>query len=120
MRTSTSCVLLVTDVAAAVRSHAPQLWPEAPGNIALDSRGFGGTDATRAAVGTFAGAAHVARVRLVNQRIVMAPMEPRGALARYDRESGRYHPVLRLAERLCAAAATLAHSWVLRRSASVS
>ena len=28
----------------------------------------------------FAGAAHVARVRLVNQRIVMAPMEPRGAL----------------------------------------
>ena len=35
-------------------------------------------------------AAHVARVRLVNQRIVMAPMEPRGALARYDGESGRF------------------------------
>src|SRR5207248_5924054 len=38
----------------------------------------------------FAGAAHVAHVRLVNQRIVMAPMEPRGALAEYDARTGRY------------------------------
>ena len=79
----------VTDVAAAVRSEAPLLWPEAPGNIALDWHGFGGTE--RATVdAAFAGAAHVARVRLVNQRIVMAPMEPRGALARYDGDSNRY------------------------------
>src|SRR3954447_3701031 len=57
----------VTEVAAAVRSDAPQIWPEAPGNIALDWHGFGGTD--RASVApVFAGAAHVARVRLVNQR----------------------------------------------------
>ncbi|MGD9615912.1 MAG: xanthine dehydrogenase family protein molybdopterin-binding subunit [Alphaproteobacteria bacterium] len=79
----------VTDVAAAVLPQASQLWPEAPGNIALDWDGFGGTD--RAAVApVFAEAAFVARVRLVNQRIVMAPMEPRGALARYDAKSGRY------------------------------
>src|SRR5438874_6325751 len=38
----------------------------------------------------FAGAAHVARVRLVNQRVVMAPMEPRGALAEYDRATDRF------------------------------
>src|SRR5438874_7192674 len=38
----------------------------------------------------FAGAAHVARVRLVNQRVVMAPMEPRGALAEYDRAADRF------------------------------
>src|SRR5215213_8353121 len=79
----------VTDVAAAVLPEVPQLWPEAPGNIALDWHGFGGTE--RAIVdAAFAGAAHVARVRLVNQRIVMAPMEPRGALARYDGDSNRY------------------------------
>src|SRR3954453_10795592 len=79
----------VTDVAAAVRSDAPQLWPEAPGNIALDWRGFDSTE--RAALeAAFAGTAHVARVRLVNQRIIMAPMELRGALARYDEQSGRY------------------------------
>ena len=58
----------------------------------------------RAVAPVFAGAAHVARVRLVNQRIVMAPMEPRGALARYDARERPLHPVLRLAERLCAAA----------------
>src|SRR4051794_14907685 len=79
----------VTDVAAAVLPDAPQLWPEAPGNIALDWHGFGGTE--RAVVApVVAAAAHLARVRLVNQRIVMAPVEPRGALARYDAESDRY------------------------------
>ena len=30
------------------------------------------------------------RVRLVNQRIVMAPMEPRAALAVYEPETDRY------------------------------
>src|SRR3954453_21781160 len=79
----------VTDVAMAALPEAPLLWPEAPGNIALDWHVFGGTE--RATVdAAFAAAAHVARVRLVNQRIVMAPMEPRGALARYEGESGRY------------------------------
>ncbi len=79
----------VTDVAAALLPQAPQLWPEAPGNLALDWHGFGGTE-REAVTPVFAAAAHVARVLLVNQRIVMAPMEPRGALARYDSESGRY------------------------------
>jgi len=32
----------------------------------------------------FAGAAHVARVSAVNQRLVVASMEPRGATARHD------------------------------------
>src|SRR5215213_7588783 len=32
----------VTDVAAAVLPEAPQLWSEAPGNVALDWHGFGG------------------------------------------------------------------------------
>ena len=81
----------VTDVIAAGLPEAPQLWPEAPGNLALDWRGFAAADADREErERIFAGAAHVARVRLVNQRVVMAPMEPRGALARYDRETDRF------------------------------
>ena len=40
-----------------------------------------------------AGAAHIASVRLVNQRIVMAPMEPRAGVAVYEPETDRYVPV---------------------------
>jgi aerobic carbon-monoxide dehydrogenase large subunit len=79
----------VTDVAAAARPGAPQIWPEAPGNLALDWPGLGSADRARLDA-ILAGAAHVARVRLVNQRIVVAPMEPRGALARYEPEGDRY------------------------------
>src|SRR5205823_3064202 len=79
------------DVAAAVSPMAPQIWPEAAGNVALDWPGFADGDAGRPERDRiFASAAHVARVRLVNQRIVMAPMEPRGALALYDREADRF------------------------------
>ena len=81
----------VTDVAQAVAADAPPLWPEAPGNIALDWHGFApNPEQRRELERIFAGAAHVARVRLVNQRIVMAPMEPRAALAEYDRAADRY------------------------------
>jgi carbon-monoxide dehydrogenase large subunit len=82
----------VADLARAVEPGAPLIWPEAAGNIAVDWHGFTAPDpAARAQLdATFAKAAHVARVRLVNQRIVMAPMEPRGALAGFDTESGRY------------------------------
>jgi aerobic carbon-monoxide dehydrogenase large subunit len=85
----------VTDLVHAASPGAPQIWPEAPGNIALDWRpyplGVGASPAARQELDrVFAGAAHVARVRLVNQRIVMAPMEPRGALAVYEPDTGRY------------------------------
>src|ERR1051325_6333392 len=81
----------VTDVAEAARGGAPQIWPEAPDNVALDWHGFAADEQHRHELDRiFAGAAHVARVRLVNQRIVMAPMEPRGALALYDREADRF------------------------------
>ncbi|HZK91368.1 MAG TPA: xanthine dehydrogenase family protein molybdopterin-binding subunit [Stellaceae bacterium] len=81
----------VSDVSRAAQPGAPQLWPEAPGNLAVDWHPYGAKPEERAELDRiFAGAAHVARVRLVNQRIVMAPMEPRGALALYDRETERY------------------------------
>ena len=81
----------VTDVALAGLPQAPQIWPAAPGNLALDWHGFAGADADRQERELiFAGAAHVARVHLVNQRIIMAPMEPRAALARYDAGADRF------------------------------
>ncbi len=64
----------------------------------------------RARATIFADAAHVARVRLVNQRIVMAPMEPRGALAVYDRESRPLHPVTAPRKAPSSCASTLPHS----------
>ena len=38
----------------------------------------------------FAAAEHVVRVRLVNNRIVVNSMEPRGAMGDFDRGTGRY------------------------------
>jgi len=81
----------VTDLARAALPGAPRIWAEAPDNVALDWRGAGATPEARQELDrTFVAAAHVARVSLVNQRIVMAPLEPRGALAEYDAASGRY------------------------------
>jgi carbon-monoxide dehydrogenase large subunit len=81
----------VTNVARAALPGAPQIWPEAAGNLALDWHPYGARPDERAELDrVFAGAAHVAQVRLVNQRIVMAPMEPRGGLAFYEPEADRY------------------------------
>jgi aerobic carbon-monoxide dehydrogenase large subunit len=81
----------VADISRAAQPGAPQIWPEAPGNLAVDWHPYGAKPEERAALDRiFTGAAHVARVRLVNQRIVMAPMEPRAALAFYEPETGRY------------------------------
>ena len=86
----------VTDARAAVAAGAPQLWPEAPGNI-----GFDWTAPADAAPGSegkkqaaleraFKDAAHVVRVELVNQRLVVASLEPRTATASYDADSKRF------------------------------
>ena len=82
----------VTDVAKAVAPDAPQLWPDAPANVALDWPGPVADDGqiAREVEAAIASAAHVARVTEVNQRIVVASMEPRGASAAYDSASGTY------------------------------
>jgi len=76
----------VTDLEAAIAPGAPQLHDEAPGNVALDWR-YGDRDAIAAA---FEGAAHVTRLKLANSRIVVASMEPRGAVAEWDDRTGRF------------------------------
>ena len=76
----------VVDGCAALEAGAPQLWPSAPGNVALDWEG-GDADAVRVA---FTRAAHVTRLRIVNNRVVIAPMETRGVIAEYEPRDGRY------------------------------
>ncbi|MBL8587138.1 MAG: xanthine dehydrogenase family protein molybdopterin-binding subunit [Methylobacteriaceae bacterium] len=74
------------DLASALKPGAAQVWPEAPGNLALDT-GLGDKAKTDAA---FAGAAKVVRLRLVNNRLIANYMETRAAVGEYDAASGRY------------------------------
>ena len=74
------------DVTGAMAAGAPLVWPEAGGNIALDWE-----DGDEAAVdAAFARAAHIERVRLFDTRLAVAAMEPRAAIATFDRQTERY------------------------------
>jgi carbon-monoxide dehydrogenase large subunit len=75
----------VADTADAMAHGAPQLCPEAAGNMAALMR-HGDADATARA---FASAAHVVELDLVNQRLAPSPIEPRATLAIYDAPSDR-------------------------------
>jgi aerobic carbon-monoxide dehydrogenase large subunit len=83
----------VVDLRDAIKPDAPQVWPEAPGNIAVDWLGMAADPEANAkkVEDVFGSAAHVARVSLVHQRIVVASMEPRGATASYDQANGSYY-----------------------------
>ena len=70
-----------TEAADALAPGAPLLWEGVPGNLAFTFR-KGDPDAVARAV---AGAAHVVSLTLVNNRLIVAPLEHRGALAEYDR-----------------------------------
>src|SRR5262245_13114421 len=76
----------VSDVTRALAPDAPAVWAEAPDNIALDWED-GDAEAVAQA---FAGAAHVARVRLTDTRLAPSAMEPRAAIASFDAETERY------------------------------
>lgn len=70
----------VPNIEAALAPDAPQLHPEAPGNMVYDW-----TLGDEAAVNdAFAKAAHVVTFDLVNNRLVPNAMEPRAALADYN------------------------------------
>src|SRR6516164_11120878 len=82
----------VTDARAALQPGAPELWPEAPGNLATDWPGpAADPDANAAEVERiFASAKHIARVSEMNQRLCVASMEPRGGTASYDAARDTY------------------------------
>jgi len=75
----------VTDTAGAAEPGRPQLHDQAPDNLAFDWE-YGDRAALDAA---FAQAARVVRLRLVNNRLISNPMEPRAALADWDAAEGR-------------------------------
>ena len=77
----------VVSIADAVLPDAPSIWPEAADNIAFQfNRGEIGP--VEAAIRD---AAHVVECELVNNRVVAAPLETRGALGEFDAASGRLH-----------------------------
>ena len=80
------------DLREAVAEGAAQVWPEAPGNIAVDWPGPAADPEANAKEvdRIIASAAHVARVAVVHQRIMVQSMEPRGASASYDPANDSY------------------------------
>ena len=76
----------VVGVLDAVQPGAPQLFDDVPNNLCCDWE-LGDKAAIDAA---FKKAAHVARISLVNNRLVGNPMEPRAAIAEYNRGTGHY------------------------------
>ncbi len=72
----------VTDAKCALEPGAPQLWPEAPGNVSAEVQ-YGDAQKTDAA---FARAAHVTRISLHNQRLNAMALEPRCSIAVYENE----------------------------------
>ena len=80
------------DLRAAIKPGAPQVWPEAPGNIAVDWAGLAPNpdDNAKEVDRIIASAKHVARISLLHQRINVASMEPRGATASYDAGNDSY------------------------------
>ncbi|PYN87005.1 MAG: carbon monoxide dehydrogenase [Candidatus Rokuibacteriota bacterium] len=70
----------------ALRTGAPAVWAEVPGNIAFVWEA-GNKEAVARGI---AGAAHVTRLDFVVSRVAAAPMEPRGAVGEWDRRTGRY------------------------------
>jgi carbon-monoxide dehydrogenase large subunit len=76
----------VTSAEAAAKPGAPQLYDHIPDNVALDYH-YGDAAKIDAA---FAAAAHVTKLDIVNNRVAVVAMEPRAALASYDKASERF------------------------------
>jgi len=75
-----------TDLATAMDPGAAQVWPEGKNNVCFDWE-IGDRAATDA---EFAKAAHVTKLTVVNNRIIVSSMEARAALAEYDAGAGRW------------------------------
>ncbi len=72
--------------AAVEMGEGGDVWPEAPGNLAFDMD-VGDPAKTDAA---FAAADRVVSLTIVNNRLVTNYLEPRGCVAEYDAEGGRW------------------------------
>lgn len=77
---------VVPSMEAAMAEGAPQLYPDAPGNLCFAAE-IGDAAKTAAA---FAGAAHVVDLQTRQPRLAHASMEMRGSVGVFDRRLGRY------------------------------
>jgi aerobic carbon-monoxide dehydrogenase large subunit len=75
-----------TDLATAMDAGVSAVWPEVARNLAFDWE-IGDKAATDA---EFAKAAHVTKLTIVNNRIIVNSIEARAAIADYDPEKGRW------------------------------
>ncbi len=76
----------ITDTAGALDKGAPLVWPEVAHNRVFDWE----IGDKAAAEGHFAEAAHITRLTVVNNRIVVSSMEARAAIAEYDAGAQRW------------------------------
>ncbi|TPI58750.1 xanthine dehydrogenase family protein molybdopterin-binding subunit [Mesorhizobium sp. B3-1-3] len=76
----------VVDATKAIQPGAPQVHAEAENNLIFDWE-LGDGKATDAAIRS---AAHVTRMKIVNNRLVPNAMEPRAALGHYDKAEDHY------------------------------
>jgi carbon-monoxide dehydrogenase large subunit len=70
----------------AAKPGAPQLYDEVPGNIAID---YQHGDSAKVAE-AMKNSVHVVSLPLINQRLVVAAMEPRSAIGEFDRQNERW------------------------------
>jgi carbon-monoxide dehydrogenase large subunit len=70
----------VVDGGAALAAGAPALWEQAPGNLVYHVQ-RGEHDVVQRALKE---AAHIVEVEVMNNRVVVVPLEPRAGIARYD------------------------------------
>jgi aerobic carbon-monoxide dehydrogenase large subunit len=76
----------VTDASDAVKTGAPLVHPEVPGNVCYDWH-LGDPAAVDAAL---KGAARIVKLDLTNNRLVPNAMEPRAAIGDFDRATGEH------------------------------
>lgn len=76
----------VVDGRAALAQTAPVLWDEAPGNLAFRLE-KGDAAVVAEAMRT---AAHVVEIDVMNNRVIVTPLEPRAGIARYDAATGSF------------------------------
>ena len=77
---------VITDIKAAKNVGQPELWPEAPKNTCFDWVA-GDELATDEALAT---AEHLISIKVIDNRIVICFMEPRGALAEFNTETEQF------------------------------
>jgi aerobic carbon-monoxide dehydrogenase large subunit len=70
----------------AMKPGAPVVWDEVPDNVLVDTS-FGNAAETDRIL---AGAPHIVAMKFDIGRVTGSPMEPRAALAEYDKSTGRY------------------------------